>query len=681
MSAVPVYQDRYEVERELGRGGMSVVYLARDRQLLSKRVVVKELLGELSGDAWVRKKLMQEMEALARIDHPGVVGVLDTGSTPEGNQYLVMQYVEGDTLRNALEPGGMDLARAANLIRQIAHGLQAAHDKGIWHRDLKPENVMLQKLSETEERAILIDFGIAGIKDSVFGGEKTRVAGTTTYMAPEQFAGAPVAASDTYALGVVAYEMITGRKPFSPDSFTHLISETHPVAPRALRKDLPERAERAILRAISFSPDSRHARVCEFGEELFQAVIPAGAARKPHAADGPEMAHILFMDLVSFSLLTMDQQKEYIEELQRIVRELPRFRAAEASCDLICLPRGDGMALVFFEDPTAPAQCALEVAAALKTHPHLKLRIGIHTGPVYRVADVNANADVAGGGINMAQRVMDAGDPGHILVSSTTADVLLQMRAWVSSLTDLGEHTVKHGAKIHLYNLTTTDSGNRNVPQRLRKSKQPGRRSLIIAGAIALALLAALAAAGWWYSRPVLQLEYSIVLQKYRDEKPYEDPRRLGHEILLERDYRIAFAITSPQPGYLYILNEGPEPATGRLTFNLLVPKPEGDAAVQASALTRIPREGYMSFDAARGKETLYLIWARQPVAEMERLKTLPVVHSTVVVADAAEMKRIHEFLDPRVGKVEVIKDDQAKQTDLRIRDGVLVHAISLEHQ
>src|SRR4051794_3659118 len=135
--------DRYEIERELGRGGMSVVYLARDRQLLEKRVVIKVLLDESSIDPWIRQKFLQEMEALSRIEHPGVVGVLDTGLTPDCKQFLVMQYIEGRTLRAVIEPRGVNPARAASLIRQIAQALAAAHEKGVWHRDLKPENIMV----------------------------------------------------------------------------------------------------------------------------------------------------------------------------------------------------------------------------------------------------------------------------------------------------------------------------------------------------------------------------------------------------------------------------------------------------------------------------------------------------------------------------------------------------------
>src|ERR1019366_8298255 len=142
----------------------------------------------------------------------------------------------------------------------------------------------------------------------------------------------------------------------------------------------------------------------------------------------------------------------------------------------------------FLGDPTAPAQCALEVAAGLKSQPHLKLRMGIHSGPVYRVADVNANANVAGGGINLAQRVMDCGDAGHILVSKTVADVLLQLSQWAPYLTDLGEFTVKHGVKVYLYSLATAEAGNRERPRKLAPVVAPkGRPKSLVAGLVALA--------------------------------------------------------------------------------------------------------------------------------------------------------------------------------------------------
>ncbi len=281
MSPAIVWKDRYEIERPLGRGGMSAVYLAKDLQLLSKYVVLKVLLEEMSGDEWVRQKFQQEMEALARIDHPGVVGVLDTGQTPDGKEFLVMQYVDGETLRHVMDQGPIDLARGAAIVRQVGQALAAAHEKGVWHRDLKPENIMLQR-SGGEDYVKLIDFGIAGIQNSQFAGAATKVAGTLTYMAPEQFVGNPCAASDTYALGVVAYEMLTGKKPFSSDTMAHLVQEQRTwELPRKLRPEIPEAAENAVLKALSFRPETRQPSVREFAEEFALAFAnPAGRTRE-----------------------------------------------------------------------------------------------------------------------------------------------------------------------------------------------------------------------------------------------------------------------------------------------------------------------------------------------------------------------------------------------------------------
>ena len=279
----PLLKNRYAVDRELGRGGMSVVYLAHDRKLLNKPVVVKVLLEKQTQNEWVRKKFMQEMEALARIDHPGIINVLDYGDLPNGTQYLVMQYIEGKTLRDSIPQGGMEMSRASNLIRQVGQALAAAHEKGVWHRDLKPENIMISTLAGGEEHVKLIDFGIAGIKDSVFAGSKTNVAGSLTYMAPEQFAGKPSAASDLYAFAIVAYEMLCGEVPFPEDSLTHLASaEQSQVTPlRSRRPEIPEAVDAVMRRALAFQPEARHRSVKEFAAELTAALYPQPLPEPP----------------------------------------------------------------------------------------------------------------------------------------------------------------------------------------------------------------------------------------------------------------------------------------------------------------------------------------------------------------------------------------------------------------
>src|SRR5271154_5349727 len=203
------------------------------------------------------------------------------------------------------------------------------------------------------------------------------------------------------------------------------------------------------------------------------------------------MAHVLFTDIVAYSRLPMDQQQQALRHLQEAVRETHEFTRAQASDQLIRLPTGDGMALVFFGDVEAPVRCALELHRILRRWPEIKLRMGIHTGPVYRVEDINAARNVAGGGINMAQRVMDCGDAGHILISKSVADVLNQVSTWKTALHDLGEAEVKHGVRIHIYNFYTDEVGNRDLPQKLRTAQKTAvRRSIRGPAAIGVVVLA-----------------------------------------------------------------------------------------------------------------------------------------------------------------------------------------------
>jgi TolB-like protein/Tfp pilus assembly protein PilF len=182
-----------------------------------------------------------------------------------------------------------------------------------------------------------------------------------------------------------------------------------------------------------------------------------------------EIGHVLFIDIVGYSKSLIDDQRELQQQLNQIVRNTEQFRAAETIGKLVRLPTGDGMALVFFTSPEAPVKCALEISEALQTHPPLQVRMGINTGPVSGVSDVNDQSNIAGAGINMAQRVMNLGDAGHILLSKRAAEDLLQYRYWESHLHDLGEFEVKHGVKISLINLYTEKFGNPEVPEKLRQ--------------------------------------------------------------------------------------------------------------------------------------------------------------------------------------------------------------------
>jgi TolB-like protein/Flp pilus assembly protein TadD len=173
------------------------------------------------------------------------------------------------------------------------------------------------------------------------------------------------------------------------------------------------------------------------------------------------------MDVVGYSKLLVNEQREVVHELNEIVRQTPQFKKSDANGELICIPSGDGMALVFFQSPEEPVQCALEISRQLKTHPRLRLRMGVHSGPVNTVKDVNDRMNVAGAGINVAQRVMDCGDAGHILISQRVAEDLAQDTLWQPLLHGLGEIELKHGAKVGIANLYTAELGNSHPPEKL----------------------------------------------------------------------------------------------------------------------------------------------------------------------------------------------------------------------
>lgn len=180
-----------------------------------------------------------------------------------------------------------------------------------------------------------------------------------------------------------------------------------------------------------------------------------------------QMGHVLFMDMVDYSRLGPSDQTRYVTELQEFVRRTCAFCHANAARELLSLPAGDGLALVFLRSPIAPAHCAVELSRALRAHSGLRLRMGVHTGLVQLIEDINGQRNAAGHALNFAQRVMSCGDANHILLSEAAADLLLQAGAWQADLCDLGLCTVKHGERLHLFNLTGADFGNPDVPSRL----------------------------------------------------------------------------------------------------------------------------------------------------------------------------------------------------------------------
>ena len=258
-----VLKNRYRIDSELAAGGQALVYRATD-QLLTRPVVVKVMRAEGRRNQWLKSRSEQEMRALARIDHPGVVGILDVGELDDGSPFLVIQYIPGMSLREALSHGPLPPRRIAFLLRQIGSALRAAHREGIAHRDLKPENIMLHRRDDSPETVKLIDFGIAKVDRSDIEPRITTVmiAGTVRYMAPEQFDGDNSPASDVYSLALVACELISG----------------HPNI-RALPKSTRASTRTALESALAFHPSERPSDVERWSDRVADSLGEGGRRR------------------------------------------------------------------------------------------------------------------------------------------------------------------------------------------------------------------------------------------------------------------------------------------------------------------------------------------------------------------------------------------------------------------
>ena len=235
-----------------------------------------------------------------------------------------------------------------------------------------------------------------------------------------------------------------------------------------------------------------------------------------------EIAHVLFIDIVGYSKLSINEQRGTIDELTQIVRATEQFQKAEASERLIKIATGDGVALVFYTSPEAPVRCAVELSRALKDHPRLRVRMGIHSGPVSGVVDVTGRTNLAGAGLNLTRRVMDCGDAGHILLSKHIAEDLAEFEEWRPLLHDLGTCEVKHGMQVAIVNLWSDDVGNPQLPQKFQALRKQRARVRWAAVAVALLLLAGIAAAFVFVSKKSVK-STSIVPEKSIAVLPFEN--------------------------------------------------------------------------------------------------------------------------------------------------------------
>ncbi len=286
---------KYNIIKKLGEGGMGTVYQA-SQMPIDRLVAVKVLLGKLAQDEVAVKRFEQEARAVSKMQHPNTVTIYDYGKTDDDRLYIVMEFLRGKTLSDALRAsGGMDARRTIHIIRQVCSSLSEAHHAGIIHRDLKPDNIFLTEMGGARDFTKVLDFGVAKMADSEAASTLTQtgmIFGTPKYMSPEQAEGKTIDyRADIYAIGVVMYEMLTGRPPFLADTPIALLLKHISEAPAPFRKVRPDlnvapELEAAVMKALEKSPDRRYREVGEMGADLEQVlrIVETGAIRLPEAS-------------------------------------------------------------------------------------------------------------------------------------------------------------------------------------------------------------------------------------------------------------------------------------------------------------------------------------------------------------------------------------------------------------
>jgi class 3 adenylate cyclase len=397
------------------------------------------------------------------------------------------------------------------------------------------------------------------------------------------------------------------------------------------------------------------------------------------AASEAVMAHVLFIDIVGSTRLATDQQPQMVTHLQQIVQATEEFQRARTGNDLVSLPTGDGVALVFFRSPEQPAACAVEVARALRKDPFCQVRMGVHSGLVFLIQDINGARNVSGAGINQAERVMSCGGAGHILLSDLVADPLRHLSRWKDRLHDAGACRVKDGI-LHLWSLRDAELGNTAAPLSLVRS--PWSRRVLISTA-ALVVLAGVGVSVLVHSqRPpagpiaspttLRSLSYSLLIKTKTGQV-----RPLAREMVFPPGYQLQFRFTGGENGFLYVVNEGPPQREGSV-WTWLFPYPalnKGSSALSASAPLLLPPDNFIQLDKMLGQEKVYVLWSDHEIPELQASMLASEKSGRIRAADISVVRAIISKASP-----DVAVTNAGTETVIRGTSGVLVKLITLEH-
>jgi serine/threonine protein kinase len=629
---------RFIIKQTLDQGGFGSVYLGLDSQLLGRKVVIKVLLEDLIEDNEARRKFDHEKEALARLDHPGIVNIFAAGTLPDGKPYLVMPYIEGRTLEGIIkESGALPLSFCAKIIEDLTDALAAAHANGILHRDVKPSNIILTEQSDGTYRTRLIDFGIARVKDSKISPvtQVEKVQGTLWYMSPEQLQGKleQGPAVDVFSCAAVFYQMLTGKLPFNPQSaYEMYLLHQEGVKERIIqiRPEVPAEVDELIIKGLAFAPEARPQDICKFGKSISSQLL-AKAGKTDHQL-GEYLFQTIKLESSGSAARTKPEkidENSFADKNAIISSPNTNEQKSEVTVRLETINSDSNSEVTYVLPKGIQSQIVTPDSASIFLPPEVK-----------DLARVKRNKD----------------------------EFKLRARLWLWSALAVWAFVMLVGGKIAIDYFRGDKSINEGQITFAPVSKQkidpenPANPSLSNSDSNS--------------NKFAEILSYRLSVSRLHG-KNYPEPLITTDEgISFEKNDEVQIILESTSNGYLYLFNETIN-EKGLKQFVLLHPI-KGSSFIRASDSIRT--EPLIS-DGKKGTDKIWVIWTPEKSPELENSRAVGLKNGAII-SDKNAVNELETFIQNNSSeKNEVVRDETIHQTQVKSSEGAIVHLIELENR
>ena len=629
---------RFIIKQSLDQGGFGSVYLGLDSQLLGRKVVIKVLLEALIDDNEARRKFEHEKEALARLDHPGIVNIFAAGTLPDGKPYLVMPYIEGRTLESIIkESGALPLSFCAKIIEDLTEALAVAHANGILHRDVKPSNIILTEQPDGTYRTRLIDFGIARVNDSKISPvtQVEKVQGTLWYMSPEQLQGKleQGPAVDVFSCAAVFYQMLTGKLPFNPQSaYEMYLLHQEGVKERIiqLRPEIPAQVDELIIKGLALAPEDRPQDICKFGKSI-SSLLLAKAGKTDH-----QLGDYLFQTIKLGSSGSPAQMGPVKIEESTLTDKNAIFSSPNTN---------EQKSEVTVRLETINSDVNSEVTYVLPKGIQSQI-VSPDSAPTFLPPEVKDLAQVKGKKDQFKPRAR------LFLWSAVAVWAFVMLVGGEIAIDFFRGDKLDNEGRIALAPVSKQKINPENSANSTSSNSDPES------------------------SKFADILSYHLSVSRLHG-KNYPEPLITTDEgIAFEKNDEVQIVLESTSDGYLYLFNETKN-ENGLKQFVLLHPI-KGLSFIRASDSIRT--EPLIS-DGKPGTDKIWVIWTPEKSLQLEKSREIGLKNGAVI-SDKNTVNELETFIQNNSNKKnEVVRDETIHQTQIKSSEGAIVHLIELENR